>query len=96
MRNENEQDLGNILKGMVDQFQLKNKLYQSKVEALWPKLMGPSIAGYTTNIKLRQQKLYVDIVSSPLRSELMYGKEKIMKLFNEELGEEYIKDVILR
>jgi hypothetical protein len=31
-----------------------------------------------------------------LRQELSYGKEKIQKILNEELGEEYITEVIIR
>ncbi|MEO1434926.1 MAG: hypothetical protein AAFV80_05275 [Bacteroidota bacterium] len=34
--------------------------------------------------------------SAALRQELSYGRDKIKKVLNEELGEEYIKEVIIR
>ena len=58
--------------------------------------MGTVVNNYTTEIKLRRKKLYVSISSAPLRQELSYGKEKIIKMFNEELGGDYIEDVIIR
>ncbi|MDX1784359.1 MAG: DciA family protein, partial [Aequorivita vladivostokensis] len=45
---------------------------------------------------LDRDTLYVQLSSSVLREELSYGKEKIVKLLNEELGKELIKKVVLR
>ena len=57
--------------------------------------MGPSINKYTTQITVRRNKLFVTIESAPLKQELSFGKEKIKKMINEELGEEYIQDVVI-
>ena len=65
-------------------------------DSLWPELMGQTIANYTTEIVVRRQILYLTITSSSLKQELTYGKDKIIELINEELEEEYLKDVIIR
>lgn len=95
-RPNNEITLKEALKAMVEQYRLKGKLTQNKVKSLWARLMGPSIAGYTREIRLHKNKLYLTIDSAPLREELTYGREKIRKMLNEELGEEYIEEVIIR
>ena len=43
-----------------------------------------------------RKKLYITVDSAPLRQELSYGREKIKKVMNEELGEDYIEEVIIR
>ena len=58
--------------------------------------MGPAIQKYTTAIKLQNDTLYVQLSSSVLREELSYGKEKIIKMLNKELGKDLVKKLVLR
>ena len=58
--------------------------------------MGDAIVKYTINIKLERDTLFVALSSSVLREELSYGKEKIKKLLNEELGKDIIQKIVLR
>ncbi|MCB0550997.1 MAG: DUF721 domain-containing protein [Phaeodactylibacter sp.] len=95
-KHNNEMTLKEALKAMIDHYRLKGKLNQNRIKSLWAQLMGPSIAGYTKEIRLHRNKLYLTIESAPLRQELSYGKDKIRKMLNEELGEEYIEEVIIR
>lgn len=92
----NQVSLKDALKEMLEVYRLKAKLNQTKINAVWIKLMGTSINKYTREIKLRRNKLYITIESASLRQELSYGKEKIIKIINDELGENYIEDVIIR
>ena len=96
MRKTNEQTLKEALKQMVDTYRLRSRLNQTKIEKAWTRMMGPSIDNYTRDIKIRNHKLYVSIDSAPLRQELAMGRDKIRKMMNEELGEEYLKDVVIR
>ena len=96
MLKKNDQKINEILKEMMNSKKLKPKLQQEKVKSIWERIMGPSIVRYTSNIHLRQAKLYINIDSAPLKQELLYGKEKILKMMNEEMGEEIIEQVIIR
>jgi len=96
MGNSNEQPLKEVLQEMLEFYKLRSKLNQTKIKNLWASNMGTVVNNYTTDIKLRRKKLYVNISSAPLRQELSYGKEKIIKMFNEALGGEYIEDVVIR
>ncbi len=88
--------LKDALKAMLEQYRLKGKLNQSRIRSKWEEMMGPTIAGYTTDIKLYKGKLFITINSAALRQELSYGKEKIQRLLNEELGEEAVQEVVIR
>jgi hypothetical protein len=96
MKNANEQSIKTILQELVETYRLKSRLYQNKVESLWERLMGKTVAGYTKELKVRNQKLYVTVDSAPLRQELSYTRGKILEHLNQELGEAYLKDVIIR
>ncbi|MEN0045717.1 MAG: DUF721 domain-containing protein [Bacteroidota bacterium] len=93
----NDLPLKEALKAFINESKtFKAKLYQAKVKDHWQKAMSPSILRYTTEVKVYRQKLYLKITSAPLRQELMYGKDKIKGMMNEMLGEEYIKEVVIR
>jgi predicted nucleic acid-binding Zn ribbon protein len=92
----NELSLKEALKAMIDHYRLKGKLNQSRIRLLWEKLMGPTIAGYTREIRLSGHTLYLSIDSAALRQELAYDKDKIKKILNKELGEDCIREVVVR
>ena len=96
MRKNNELTLKEALHAMVEAYRLKPKLNQTRLKSSWASLMGPTITGYTTDLRLRGKKLYITIESASLRQELSYGREKLKKLLNEELGEDYLEDVVIR
>jgi len=58
--------------------------------------MGNGVNSYTKEVVLKGTTLYVSLTSAVLREELSYGKQKIIKMINEELRKEVIKEVILR
>ncbi len=95
MKRHNDQKIGEALKDMLNKYRLNSKLNQTRVKSHWEKLMGPSISRYTKDIVIRRKKLFVTLESSPLKQELSLGKEKIRKLINEELGEDFIKEVVI-
>lgn len=96
MRKTNEQSIKDVLREMVDFYRLRSRLTQTQIEQLWQRLMGPAIANYTREIKVRDKKLFVTIESAPLRQELSMGRDKILKMLNEELGEHRLTEVIIR
>ena len=96
MKRHNDQPIKDVLKEMVETYRLRSKLNQTKIKSMWKSLMGPSIDKYTKDIRIRGKKLYVNIESASLRQELSMGKEKILNIINEELGDEYLEDVIIR
>ena len=95
-RNNENLSLGDVLKEFVSKNNLEKGLDKVHVRDAWSQQMGPAIQKYTTAIKLQGTTLYVQLSSSVLREELSYGKEKIVKMLNEELGKELIEKLVLR
>lgn len=95
MKKYNDQKLKDVLAEMYNSRRLKPKLDQLKVKTIWKNMMGPSINKYTREVSLRKGKLMVQIDSAPLKQELSYGKEKIIKMMNEEIGEKVVEQVVI-
>jgi predicted nucleic acid-binding Zn ribbon protein len=94
--NQNQTTIKEALKAMIDYYRLKGGLNQTKIERLWEKAMGPSIAKHTTQIRLIKDKLFIDLNSASLKQELSFGKDKIKKILNEELGGEVVKKIFIK
>ncbi len=96
LKKYNDQKLSEVLKDLIQDKNWKAKLYQSKVKEIWILKMGSIVASHTKEIKLRRFKLIIVVNSAPLKQDLSYSKDKIKDIINEGLGEEYVKEVIIR
>jgi predicted nucleic acid-binding Zn ribbon protein len=96
MKRHNDHTLKEVLQQLLEQYKLKPRLNQSRINQIWAEKMGTTINKYTRDLKVVRTTLYISIESAPLRQELTYNKDKIREMVNEELGEEYIKVVVVR
>jgi predicted nucleic acid-binding Zn ribbon protein len=96
MKKKNDVTLQEAMQAMLRQYKLSARLNESRIKSLWSEVMGKTIATYTTEIEVRKNILYLTILSAPLRQELSYAKDQIKNRLNEELGEEFIQEVIIR
>lgn len=95
-RVSNEGSIGDVLKEFIEKNKLQAGMDKINVEEAWKLLMGNGVNSYTKEVVLKGTTLYVSLTSAVLREELSYGKQKIIKMINEELRKEVIKEVILR
>ena len=84
-----------LMKNVIAENKLTKGMHQLSVKDAWTKLMGKGVVSYTNKVELNGKTLIVNLKSSVLREELSYGKEKIIKMMNDELGEELISKIIL-
>lgn len=95
-KRENEYlSIEDLMKNVIKENKLTKGLNQMNVKDVWAKLMGNGVVSYTDSVQLQNKTLIVKLKSSVLREELSYGKEKIIKMLNEELGEELITKLML-
>lgn len=95
-RESNEATIGDVLKQFIEKNKLQAGMDVIDVQAAWKSLMGNGVNSYTKEVVLKGSTLYVSLTSAVLREELSYGKEKIIKMINEELRKEVVTNVILR
>ena len=85
-----------ILKEFIQVNKLDSGMDKIDVEQAWKNLMGNGVNNYTEEVLLKRETLYVKLSSAVLRNELSYGKDKIIKMINEEMGKEVVKSLVLR
>ena len=91
-----EISLGEALKQFLNKSKLKGGVQALQIEDAWEKIMGKTIAKYTDKIQIFNQTLFISSSVAPLKNELHYQKEKIIQRVNEELGENVIREVVIK
>ncbi len=91
-----EYSIGDALKQFLNQSRLKGSVMAMQIDEAWEKIMGKTIARYTEKIEIHGHTLYISTSVAPLRQELLYKKDRIRELVNEALGEQVIKEVVVR
>jgi hypothetical protein len=95
-RLNNQSTIGAVLQEILSANKLQPGMDQIDVKEAWRQLMGNGVNTYTKNIVLKGSTLYVELGSAVLREELSHGKSKIIKMINEELRRDVVKEVVLR
>jgi hypothetical protein len=91
-----ESSIVDVLKQFISQNKLEAGIDVVNVRDAWKNVMGNGVNNYTTEIQLKHTTLYVALSSAVLREELSYGKDKIIKMINEELRKELVTHLVLR
>lgn len=84
-----------LMSSFIKENNLTKGMQKLKIEEVWAKIMGQGVVSYTEKVQLQNKTLVVSLSSSVLREELSYGKEKMIKMINEEMGEELISKIML-
>ena len=91
-----EYSLGDALRKFLDQSRLKGSIQALQIEEVWEQIVGKTVARYTDKISIHGHTLYINTAIAPLRQELLYQKDMILRRVNEALGEIVIKEVVIK
>ena len=96
MKKHNDQPIRDVLGDFKQQYKHKRKLDRSRAEQIWKEKMPTTIVNYTRDLKLIGSRLYLQVTSAPLREQLSFERDKIREMFNREMQEEVVTEVIIR
>ena len=91
-----EISLQDAIQQFLNKSRLKSGIQALRIEDIWEEVMGKTIAKYTDKIQVINHTLYITTTVAPLKNELVFQKEKIMERVNEALGEELVKEVVVK
>lgn len=93
MKKTEPESIGDVLRMTLQEVNLTDTLYEGRAADLWPRLMGSSIARRTSRpwVSLGLMIIYVD--SASLRQELHMNRSRIIRMINDQLGREVIKEI---
>jgi predicted nucleic acid-binding Zn ribbon protein len=84
------------LQDFLRKSKLKGGIQALQIGDVWEQLMGKTIAKYTDKIEIIQGTLFISTQVAPLKNELLYQKDQIQQRVNEALGDQVIKEVVIR
>ena len=92
-KKKNPVSVKNVIDKILLNKKLNNGLLEIRIKDAWKNVMGKNINTFTTDITVNKQIIFVKLSSAPLKNELVYRADTIIKLLNNELGQEKIKKI---
>lgn len=87
--------MADALKKVINDSSWKQRYLQSRIRLDWEKIMGTTVAKYTEEVKLVENKLVIKTNVAALKSELSMSSKHIMETVNTYLQENVVKEVII-
>ncbi|MFM2385666.1 MAG: hypothetical protein RL660_423 [Bacteroidota bacterium] len=87
--------IAQALREMLRDSNWRQRYLQSRIKLDYEQIMGITVAKYTQEVKLVDNKLVIRTNVGPLKQELTNMRDTIRERFNEHLQETIIKEVII-
>ena len=85
-----------MLNDFMNQEKISDGIFNVKINEAWKKSVGKNIYEYTKSVNLKDNILYIEVDNPILKQEILYSKQKIINMLNEEINEKIIDKIILR
>ena len=96
MRGNNTSDVGSIIRKIMKNPKLANRMDILDALCVWNDLIGKDLQKFILSAKIYKGNLHIKLSSSALRNELSYQKTELIQKINSNLGKEIVKDIILK
>ena len=96
MRGNNNRKVGDIIRKLMKNPKLSEKLDMLNVLDAWEEIIGAPISKYITDQKIYKGILYVKLKSAVVRNELSYKKSDFISQINQKVGKKLITDIVLK
>jgi predicted nucleic acid-binding Zn ribbon protein len=94
MARNNDKPLKEAIEQLLNVYKLKRKFDETALIAAWPELMGKAVANRTSQLYIRDRKLFIKVESSVLKNELVMIRSEILKRMNERAGSKVLEEIV--
>lgn len=85
--------IGELLADFIHGSELEQPLLERKVVALWPEVLGKTVAQMTGEIQVKNGVLLVHIRSAALKAQLFEIRHELVRKLNDAAGAQVLKDI---
>ena len=96
MRGNNTNNVGNIIRKLMKNPKLADRLDELDALEVWKELIGKQLQNYIAEARMIKGSLLIKVKSAPLRNELSYKKTDLIKQINTKLGKKVVKEIVLK
>ena len=93
MKKHNDQKINQVLKEVVGHSGFQYKYFQFLVRKFWKEEMAKLVVDSTSSVYLQERVVVLKITSAPLKQELHYNKEKLIKKLNSYLKSNFVNEI---
>ena len=96
MRGNNTNNVGDIIRKLMKNPKLADRLDALDALEVWKELIGKQLQNYITEARMIKGSLLIKVKSAPLRNELSYKKTYLIKQINTKLGKVVVQEIVLK
>ena len=93
MKRKKDQPIGVLIRQYLREEDLESPLNEYRLLSSWGTVMGECVERQTGKLSIRNEVLFVEIKSAPLRADLMLQRTQLIKKLNASVGALVIKDI---
>jgi len=90
------QPLGEVLKEVIDQLDVQDKIDEARVVETWASVAGTDVNSVTESAWMDGSTLYVKITSAAWRQELHMNRRKWRERLNGALESDLVEEIVFR
>ena len=96
MKRSDAESVGSLIRKFLRQVGLETPLNEKRLIDAWAEILGTTIASRSKALFIKNQVLYVEVTSAPLRQQLMMGRQQLVVKLNQKVGAQVITNIIFR
>ena len=93
MERHSPQSVGDVLRNLLEETSLQNRMDELKAADLWRKIKGNSIADITSRPTVKNGLMSIGVPNASLRNELHMNRTRLKEIINETIGKEIITEI---
>lgn len=93
MRRTSFETVGDVLRKIIDEANLGNKLDELRAAEIWPGIIGPDLASRCMKPCVNKGIMTIRVNDAALRNELNMHRSAIMRTINTRLGRDVLSDL---
>jgi len=94
MKRTNDKPIKEAIEQMLKVYKLKRRFDETSLIAAWPEMMGNAVASRTTQLYVRERRLFIRIDSSVVKNELVMIRSQILEKMNERAGSRVLDEIV--
>lgn len=87
------QSLGDVLRNLLEETSLQERMDELKAASLWEKIVGKHLAESTGKPYVKNGLMQIGVPNASLRNELNMNRSRLKQIINEHIGKETIKEI---
>jgi predicted nucleic acid-binding Zn ribbon protein len=94
IKRTNDKTIKEAVEQLLNVYKLRRKFDETSLIAAWPEMMGKAIASRTTQMYIRERRMFIRVDSSVVKNELVMIRSQILDKMNERAGKTVLDEIV--